>query len=224
MNLSKFVIPFNLAVAFSAIATVAQAQTFIQSGNFQGGVVQQVEVIAPQPTEEQLAKPGIGADLYDTGSSPGVRSVYTNGPAQKAGLQSGDMITKVNGKAAGTVADLNAKLASMASGDALTLTRSRDGEEQDLSVSLMTLNEIMQASIVPEPGIYDSAIQQIESRVATMKQRIKNAQQDLEDLTKGLADQEKQLGELKAKAEAAAAAAKKKKSEEKPAAAGSGSK
>lgn len=210
------------ALAVAACSTL-QAQTFygspgviqgqgIQQGVMvqQGTIVQQEELLQA-PTEEDLKQLRIGISLYDSGSSPAVRSVFTNSPAQKAGLQSGDLITKLAGEATTTVAEFKSKLASMSAGDSVTLTHSRDGEEKEVTVSLTTLGDIVKASIVPEAGIYDSAIQQSEIRISSTKQRIKNAEQDVEDLKKSLAEQEKALTELKSKAETAEkeAAAKK---------------
>ena len=184
-----------------------------QGGFIQGAVVQQEELLA-EPTEEELKQQRIGVSLSDAGASPSIRSVFTNSPAQKAGLQSGDLITKINGEATTSVADFKSKLAGLSAGASFTLTHSRDGEEKDVTVSVTTLGDIVKASIVPEAGIYDSSISQAEARIATTKQRIKNSEQDLEDMKKGLMEQEKELTELKSKAEAADKAAAEKKAKE----------
>lgn len=206
-----------------ATAATVQAQTFygtpgtIQGTIYsqgealpQGAVIQQEEVLQT-PSEEDLKQLRIGVSLYDSGSSPAIKSVFTNSPAQKAGLQSQDLITKINGEATTTVADFNSKLAGMAAGDSVTLTHSRDGEEAEVSVTVMTLGDIVKASIVPEAGAFDSAISQSEARITSTQQQIKNAMQDLEDLKKSLAAQEKELGELKTKAEVAEKEAAEKK-------------
>ena len=234
MNYLKLAIHtgFGVALVVAATATV-EAQTFIQSpgvvqqGFVQQGFVQQqgfAQQTQPvqQPTEEQLKQLRIGANLYDNGANPVVRSVFTNGPAQKAGLQSGDAITKINGEAATNVADFNSKLASMSAGDTFQLTRSRNGEETDVTVSVMTLADVLQASLVPEPGMFDSAIGQSKTRIVSTKQQIENAKLDMADLEKRLAAEEKELAVLMEKAEAAAAETK--KMEEKKKMEGSGSK
>ncbi len=215
-NYLKSAVQKGIVAGLAVVAcSTVHAQTFYGSpGVIQGQIIQQGEPLPPgaviqqeqllqAPSEEELKQLRIGVSLYDSGSSPAVRSVFTNSPAQKAGLQSGDLITKINGEASTTVAEFKSKLASMAAGDSLTLTHSRDGEEKDVTVSLTTLGDIVKASIVPEAGAYDSAISQSEMRISSTKQQIKNAEQDLEDLKKSLADQEKSLTELKAKAEAA---------------------
>ena len=231
MNYLKLAIHtgFGVALVVAATATV-EAQTFIQSpGVVQQGFVQQqgfAQQTQPvqQPTEEQLKQLRIGANLYDNGANPVVRSVFTNGPAQKAGLQSGDAITKINGEAATNVADFNSKLASMSAGDTFQLTRSRNGEETDVTVSVMTLADVLQASLVPEPGMFDSAIGQSKTRIVSTKQQIENAKLDMADLEKRFAAEEKELAVLMEKAEAAAEKTKMMEAEKKKKMEGSGSK
>jgi len=70
-----------------------------------------------------------------------VNSVDPNGPAAKAGLQAGDVITAFNGK---TVEDGNSfrnEIASAAPGSEITLTIARNGKQQDAHVKLEELNE-----------------------------------------------------------------------------------
>ena len=236
MNYLKLAIKTGFAIAVvSQAAANLEAQVYYESpvvsggGYIQQGVYAPQEVYAPQvqtiqqpyveqtvqPTEEQLKQLRIGANLYDNGVSPVVRSVFTNGPAQKAGLQSGDLITKVNGEASTTVGDFNAALAKMSAGDTFQLTRSRGGEEADVTISVMTLADILKASLVPEPGMFDKSIQQSESRIASLKQQIENTKLDMADLEKRLAAEEKELGELNEKAEAAAEETKKMEAEKK---------
>ncbi len=220
MNYLKLAIHTGFVVAL-VVATTAtvEAQIYYESPVVvQGGIVQQGTVVQPvqaiqQPTDEQLKQLRIGANLYDNGSSPVVRSVFTNGPAQKAGLRSGDVITKINGEASTTVAEFNAKLSSMSAGDTFQLTRSRNDEETDVTVSVMTLADVLKASLVPEPGMFDSAIGQSKTRITSLKQQIENAKLDMADLEKRLAAEEKELAVLTGKAEVAAEEVKKKEAE-----------
>jgi len=209
------------AIAF-ALSTTMEAQTFevfqpgvIQSGTFQQGTFQSSEIITTQqPSKEDLAKADVGADFYDAGIAVGVRSVFTNGPAQTAGLQSGDMISKVNGEAIQSAAVLKAMIQGMAAGETVKLTRTKDGKEDEVEVKLATLADIIQASIVPEAGAFDQAIERAVQQVAVLTQQIKNTEQDLVDMKKQLADQEKQVADLKAKAAEARAAVEKKAKED----------
>jgi len=215
MNYVKSAVKKGIVVGIVVATTsTAGAQIYYDTpGTFQGNIIQQGEIFQ-QPTEEELKQPSIGALLYDTGGSPAVRSVFANGPAQKAGVQSGDLITKINGEATTNVTDFNSKIASMTAGDSVKLTHSRDGKEADITVSVMTFSDVSKASLVAEAGVFDSAIGQSELRIESTKQRIKNTQMDLEDLTKSLAEQEKELEALKAKAEVADKEAEEKKAAE----------
>ena len=67
----------------------------------------------------------------------------------------------------------------------------------------MTLADVLKASIVPELGMFDSAIGQSKTRITSLKQQVENTKLDMQDLEKRLAAEEKKLAELMAKAEAA---------------------
>jgi paraquat-inducible protein B len=200
-----------LAQTALAAAIVCTSSVTTEAQIFQDGFQSQNVVIVQQPTEEDMAKVDIGADLYDAGIGVGVRSVFTNGPAQMAGLQSGDMLTKANGEAIQNLAVFKAMVQGKAAGESVKLTRSKDGKEDEVEVKLATMADIMKASNVPEPSAYDQAVQQAEQQISSLKQQIENAKADLEDMAKRLADQEKQLGELKTKAAEAKVAAEKQK-------------
>jgi len=209
---------------------IQQGQYPVQQGRIiQGNVIQgnviQGNVIPGQAkqvptysnitlTEEQRSKPSIGATLYDAGSSIAVRSTFTNGPAQQAGLKSGDLVTQINGKPADGVAAFNAMIAGMKSGETIKFTkRSKLGKESEAEMKLMTMGEIIKASIVPEAGAYDGVLRQTEIGISKLKQQIKNTEEDLTDLKKQLTTQEKTLADMKVKAEQAAKDAAKLKME-----------
>lgn len=64
------------------------------------------------------------------------QAIISGSPAQKAGLQPGDVITKVNGTEVTEVRSLASSMSQFAPGDKVTLTIVRDGKTQDLSVTL----------------------------------------------------------------------------------------
>ncbi len=163
-------------------------------------------------SDAEKAKPSTGATFYDTSRGVAVRSTFANGPAQKAGMTSGDVITKVNGKALQNTASLNAMIEGMSAGQQLQLTKldSRD-KESEVSLPLMTTGEIMMASIVPEAGVYDQAVSQADVQLKRMEQQIKNMEADLADLKKGYDAQKQRMQDLQAKAKTARAAAEKQK-------------
>lgn len=152
-------------------------------------------------TEEQKAKPSLGASFYDTGRGVGVRSVYTNSPAQKAGINSGDLITKVNGRPASTAAALNAAIEGAAAGTKIKLTkRTSAGKESEVECGSMTMGQIIEVSTVPEAGVFDTALVQAQVNLKKMANNIRNAETELADMKKRYASLEKQIADLKAKA------------------------
>lgn len=153
-------------------------------------------------TDAQKQQPAVGAVFYDTGNGMGVRSIFTNGPAQKAGITSGDFISKVNNQPIRNVASFDAMIAGMKAGDTIQLTkRSNAGKETEVSCQLMTMSEIMSASVVPEAGVYENAALKAEQMLKAMQQEIQNAESELADLKKRFAMQQQQLADLKSKAE-----------------------
>lgn len=200
------------AIFVTAFVSSAPAQTIVNQGSQVRGVpVQRVQQFAPQAqnfsnlqqmSKATLDKVEIGATVYDTGAGGiGVRSVFTNSPAQKAGIQSGDFITKANGQPIQSAASFNTMINGMKSGQTVKLTRVKSGKESEVQVQAATMAQIVEASNVPELNIYDKAIMEANQQVAVLKQQIKNTQEDLKDLTDRLAAQESRLGDLKTKAE-----------------------
>ena len=76
------------------------------------------------------------AKEYDLVVGAYVRSVEDFSPAQKAGLQAGDVIVKVDGQSITTMDELNDIKNSHKVGDVLTLTVNRNGEERELKITL----------------------------------------------------------------------------------------
>jgi serine protease Do len=69
-----------------------------------------------------------------------------NGPAAKAGIAAGDVITKVDGVAIKDARDLARKISSIAPGSAVKLTVVRKGSEESYSLTLGTLPKEQQAA------------------------------------------------------------------------------
>ncbi|QAA31285.1 S1C family serine protease [Clostridium manihotivorum] len=65
-----------------------------------------------------------------------VKSVSDFSPAQKAGIQNGDVITKFDGKEVKTTDELNKLRDTHKSGDKVSITVSRDGKEVNLQLTL----------------------------------------------------------------------------------------
>jgi S1-C subfamily serine protease len=65
-----------------------------------------------------------------------IQEVAPGSPAEKAGIQQGDIITKIDGQQVTDKTDLASIIAKKKVNDSLTLTLWRDGKNQDLSITL----------------------------------------------------------------------------------------
>lgn len=70
-----------------------------------------------------------------------VEQVYSDTPAQAAGLQAGDVIVGINAKAVGGAEALTGFVRQYAAGDEVTLTVIRDGEAMDINATLAVREE-----------------------------------------------------------------------------------
>ena len=211
-----------LAVITIVTSCMANAQVIYQNSRVIQGSQPRVVVpqgsqtryATPEPTyynveltDEQKAQASLGANFNDAVNGVTVRSVFTNGPAQNAGLTSGDVVTKANGSPIQNAASFKAMIGKMQSGTPLKLTKLVEGEEKEVQCNLMTMAEIIKASTVPEAGPYDRAVVLGEQQLANLGQQIKNYQAELEDMNKRYQMEEKRIADLKAKAQDARAKA-----------------
>jgi len=65
-------------------------------------------------------------------------SVQANGPAAKAGVKNGDIITQVNGYNVGEIASVSTLISEYEPGQKVELTVLRDGKELKLTATLGT--------------------------------------------------------------------------------------
>jgi len=134
----------------SAIATVGGSLTG-QSGNI--GVGFAIPINQARRTVEQLIDTGeaqfpiIGASLDGTyegegariasSASPnGTQPLVPGGPADRAGLQPGDVIVAIDGKPVTDSSELIVAIRSRSPGDTVTLTVRRDADERPIEVTL----------------------------------------------------------------------------------------
>ena len=87
-----------------------------------------------------------------------VSSVDANGPAAKAGLQPGDVITAVNGSPVADSTDLPAQVASLAPGSSATVTVWRDKASKDIKVTIGSMSDAKVAK-------NDNAPEQVQGRL-----------------------------------------------------------
>ena len=79
---------------------------------------------------------------YDHNGGAFVNEVLKGGAADKAGVQSGDIITSVNGKRISSFGELRAKIATIGAGNKVTLGIFRDGKNMELTVTLADVQEM----------------------------------------------------------------------------------
>ena len=82
------------------------------------------------------------SDYYDLPEGLYISDVAEGSDAEKKGIQSGDMLLAVNGKAVTTTYDVSAVKDGLQVGDTVTLTIYRDGKTFDVKVKLVDTNDI----------------------------------------------------------------------------------
>lgn len=88
------------------------------------------------PAEAPKGGAWLGVALENGDDGVTVGNVAEGSPADKAGLKSGDVITKLSGKGIGSTGDIISRVRDSAPGDKLKLTIERDGKEENIEVTL----------------------------------------------------------------------------------------
>ena len=81
------------------------------------------------------------AQRYNIPKGVYVEGVEKDSPAEKSGLQKGDIITKIEGKEISSVAELNRVKYNYNIGDKVKLTIYRENQEQDVEITLVEMPE-----------------------------------------------------------------------------------
>lgn len=120
----------NVGIGFAIPINMADnlVQQIIEFGEVRRGVL---GIRGGQLTQELAKSFGL-----DTKHGAFVSQVMDDSAAKEAGIEAGDIITKINGKTVKEFADLRAQIATMGAGSKLKLTIIRDGDEKVLSVTL----------------------------------------------------------------------------------------
>jgi S1-C subfamily serine protease len=131
-----------LALTFSAIG-LAAAQTADPTEEPTAGATAETPTdnnaeIAPDASSRPYL--GVRFGPNDEGDGVVIAEVVVDSPADQAGLQAGDIVTAVNGEELGSD-DFGASVGSFEPGDVITMTIERDGESQDVEVTLGTAPE-----------------------------------------------------------------------------------
>jgi len=86
---------------------------------------------------KKVSHPALGVSVTEAeGGGALVSAVTTNSAAAKAGLQQGDVIKSVNGKAINSSDDLVAIIQGANVGDKVTIVFTRDGAQKTVSATL----------------------------------------------------------------------------------------
>jgi len=113
----------------STTVSAAASATESQSGSLSSSS-------AVQEVEEVEEKPWLGVALARTPDGVTIAQVIADSPADAAGLQRGDVIEAVDGTEVANMSDFRDQLDDKSVGDTLTLAISRDGQAQDVAVTL----------------------------------------------------------------------------------------
>jgi len=107
-----------------------------------GSVWTQPDPSAPQPVPETptpLAGDGyVGIQLAETDAGLVVHLLVPNGPADKAGLQQGDLIFKIDRQRVSSIADAITLISATRPGTTLPITVIRDGTQQTFTLVVET--------------------------------------------------------------------------------------
>lgn len=144
INMAGQVIGINTAIVSDAqsvgFAIPINAARGIIRGVLANGTIQkaylgvQFVAITPDIRAELNLSERNGA-LVKSGTS-GQAAVISGGPADKAGIREGDIITKVDERVIGEQGGLGSLIAEFLPGEKVTLTIIRDGKTQEVSVTL----------------------------------------------------------------------------------------
>jgi len=103
-----------------------------------------------QSSTDQI--PWLGAQIAQSTDGPTVASVIAESPAEKAGLKRGDVVKSIDGTSVSDVRAIRDALKDKKPGDTVTVSITRDGNAQDVTVTLEAQPEpLPQANpILPE--------------------------------------------------------------------------
>ena len=140
----------NIGIGFAIPAN--QAKSVIAELKQNGAVRRGWLGVEIQGIDEDLAN---ALGLPDTNGAL-IASVVADGPAAKAGLEAGDVITEFAGKTVDTTKTLGRVVAEQDSGERATLTVWRDGKPREFSVKLGELNDTEEEVAAAAPATQHS--------------------------------------------------------------------
>ena len=143
VNMAGQVIGINTAIAEDAngigFSIPINSTKGILAGVLENGTIQRAYLgvsyitVTPDVAKEYNLSVSTGAYVYSSGSTS---AVVSGGPADKAGIQNGDIITKINDETVGTEGALSTILGEYRPDDKITITYIRDGTEKTTTATL----------------------------------------------------------------------------------------
>ena len=104
---------------------------------------------------DQANTPFMGIEMTNpenNGAGVLVNSVISGSPAEKAGIKAQDVITAVNGKEVKSPAELSQVVLGYKVGDTIKVTINRSGQNQELSVTLESISNVLPNSLKDSQG------------------------------------------------------------------------
>jgi membrane-associated protease RseP (regulator of RpoE activity) len=131
----------------AALVVVAAAGVLFLRAIDNGSSASAAPVAQDEQAQQASEQPWLGLQLIAGADGPTISYVIADSPADDAGLQRGDVITAVDGTALETPQDFRDALDAKSVGDTMTLSISRDGQAQDVAVTLEAQSEALAPAI-----------------------------------------------------------------------------
>ena len=154
-------------VAAFALILIGAIGGLYAAGVFTGGGSSSTAVAASQGGEDVLSTasatqdktsttndqiPWLGVQIVRSSDGPTVASVIADSPAEKAGLERGDVIKAIDGTSVSDVQAVRDLLKDKKAGDTITVSITRGGSAQDVTVTLEAQPEplLQENPVLPE--------------------------------------------------------------------------
>jgi C-terminal processing protease CtpA/Prc len=140
--------------------------------------------VTPKKGELGMEMPEAGEDFVGIGiylgendeGQPIVQGVMEDTPAEEAGLKTGDVILKIDGKEVKTTDELSKLIGGGKEGEKVTLTIERDGERKDVTVtrSRIKRSALYEGLGLPSLGLYEKALKGQQGGLEAYEQALKS--------------------------------------------------
>ena len=149
----------------AALAVIAVGGVLVFRAIDTGSSASAAPGVQDEEQTQNQESPWLGVHFVQAADGLTAASVIADSPADAAGLQRGDVITAVDGTAVETPQDFRDLLEAKAVGDTITLSITRDGQTQDVSVTLEAKPEALAPAIPLLPELEGIAADELFSHV-----------------------------------------------------------